>query len=275
MINSSELAKKLDDNFTYETYFRLDQSKDAVFVIGVGSDTDDNMRAYFASDGLWIFKRYDSTGFAYWQAPSAKIEVGKYYHLIIKFEENKLPVAYLNGVKCETKHSGGTYPTSFVPYSADKIENSKVHILNYTCGSGSTRPTATWAMSSFYEGVADAYDVYKMYESAKAKFENYGVTFKNASEESVTAENVADTNKVKASVTVTSSLTEPTVILAKYNGGKLTEIKFASKKGGANDEYVFETDLVDFSAGDTLKVLCWSDLGSLSPITAEDSTLTK
>lgn len=130
-------------------------------------------------------------------------------------------------------------------------------------------------MSSFYKGVADSYDAYKMYETAKAKFETYSVEFKDENNAVITADSIANANKAKASVTVTSKKTAPTVIMAVYNNGRLKDVKTGALTSEAKDAYVWETDFANIESGDTLKVMCWDSLGNMVPILSTEDTLTK
>lgn len=292
--SAAALASKMDVNYTYETVVRIDK-KDVTMprtLMAVGTDAGSHTQLYISEDytKLTLRREYDQ-GTAYFSA-GFQFEVGKYYHIILSLADKKFPVAYINGVKYTMTHSGGynVYAESvFNSLTYKKAENlietddsgkttyPNVWILNWGSGSyaSTRRPNATWAMSNIYEGVVDSYDAAKMYEESKAKFETYSSSFKTADGEEITADNIANVEELKASVTVTSSLTKPTVIMAVYNDGKLKTIKIASLKETATDAYTYETDLAEISEGDTVKLMCWDSLGNLAPITSTDCSLTK
>lgn len=291
--SAAALASKMDVNYTYETVVRIDNFKGIPnTLVSVGKDAGSHTQLYISEDHtkLTLRREYDK-GAAYFSA-GFQFEAGKYYHIILSLADKKFPVAYINGAKYTMTRSGGidisseSYFNNFNYVKAESLITTdesgnttypNVWILNWGSGTyaSTRRPNATWAMSNIYEGVVDSYDAAKMYEESKAKFETYSSALKNADGEEITADNIANVEKLKASVTVTSSLTKPTVIMAIYNDGKLKTIKIASLKETATDAYTYETDLAEISAGDTVKLMCWDSLGNLAPITSTDCTLTK
>ena len=276
-IDSPELAAQLDSAVTYEIYVKIDRFSDDRSYHPFLSVPGIQMIFAFNDGSLYMDRSYDSGSLRY-KAQGINLEAGKFYHIICTYEfSDKIvqPVFYVNGVRYETAATTlGTNPAQGSPKKAAAADDVKLTIMN-DGGNQFTKSPCTWAMSSFYKGVADSYDAYKMYETAKAKFETYSVEFKDENNAVITADSIASANKAKASVTVTSKKTVPTVIMAVYNNGRLKDVKTGALTSEAKDAYVWETDFASIESGDTLKVMCWDSLGNMVPILSTEDTLTK
>ena len=276
-IDSPELAAQLDDAVTYEIYVKIDRFNDSRSYHPFLSVPDIQMIFAYNDGALYMDRSYDSGSLRY-KAQGINLEAGKFYHIICTYEfSSKIvqPVFYVNGVRYETEATTlGVNPAQGNPKKAAATDDVKVTIMN-NGGLTASKSPCTWAMSGFYKGIADSYDAYKMYETAKAKFETFNVEFKDENNEVITADNIANADKAKASVTVTSKKTIPTVIMAVYNNGKLKDIKTGTLTSEATDAYVWETEFLSVESGDTLKIMCWDSLGNMIPILSSDDTLTK
>ena len=304
-VSDIAFARKLDGKMTYETYFKMDKASesgpfkfDMSGLLMAGGDTtgfgDGQMKIYVgrtatdsnegylyfiknakASDGAVLYKRWYA---AKEDGSKLRLSTDKYYHLAVSFDStstNSEPIFYVDGVKYKTvvSEASNGYPGVGFYTADDMATDSAIHIGKISRGGHYT--DMTWAMSSFYEGIATDYDVQKMYDNAKIKYEEYDVKFIAEDGTVITADSIASANEAKASVTVTSKKTAPTVIMAVYNNGRLKDVKTGALTSEAKDAYVWETDFANIESGDTLKVMCWDSLGNMVPILSTEDTLTK
>lgn len=228
-IDSADLASKLDENYTYETYIKFNGFANfESTIMSVGTEAGSHTALQTASNNseLQVRKRYNSTGEAYFRTTGVNLKANKYYHLVFVVEHGKAPVIYVNGEKYATSWKAGSTPSDWIPTAAETLENPKVWILNWGSGSyaATRRPNASWALSTFYEGVMTENQAKALYESFCDKnSRNFNITLENngkSAEASALLEGSLDV-KISTSGITASTLNADNIILTDENGKSL------------------------------------------------------